>query len=196
VKHGAIGGRRLLEATRSLLQQFPIARRRTNCGDPAYSGALSDLIIDQVAFKARIVSGDQSEKTDRTDSNSRKILNFGHTLGHALETVTRYRYFKHGEAVGYGVVFAALLSKKLGLLDSNDLDLLNDVVRLVGRLPDIRRIKPDSIIESFGSDKKNIAGNLQWILLEGIGRPAIVSAENIPDGCIRDCLGQLIQMEV
>jgi 3-dehydroquinate synthetase len=71
--------------------------------------------------------------------------------------------------------------------------LLNDVLRLVGKLPDIGMIKPDSVIESFGSDKKNIAGNLQWILLEGIGRPSIVSGEKIPERHIRACLSQLIQ---
>ena len=71
-------------------------------------------------------------KTQRP--KSRKILNFGHTLAHALEKVTDYKYFKHGEAVGYGILFAAELSKSLAFCDEKDVKLLNDVVHRAGSL--------------------------------------------------------------
>ena len=63
---------------------------------------LVKLIAAQCAFKAKIVAGDEREAFERADARSRRILNFGHTIGHALETVTRYRRFRHGEAVGGG----------------------------------------------------------------------------------------------
>ena len=75
-----------------------------------------DLIAAHVAFKAKIVAGDERESSGERTPRSRKILNFGHTLAHALEKVTNYRYFKHGEAVGYGIIFAADLSKSLDFM--------------------------------------------------------------------------------
>ena len=80
--------------------------------------------------------------TGRRDHRSRRILNFGHTIGHALEAVTSYRRFRHGEAVGHGMLVAGELSKNLGLLDQSELELLRQAVSSCGPLPsanDIRR---------------------------------------------------------
>ena len=66
----------------------------------------ADLIAEHCGFKARIVAGDERESTSRSDAKSRRILNFGHTTAHALEAVTNYRTFRHGEAVGYGMLVA------------------------------------------------------------------------------------------
>ncbi|MEJ7617103.1 MAG: hypothetical protein WKF30_09125 [Pyrinomonadaceae bacterium] len=83
------------------------------------SAELIALIAAQCAFKAAIVAGDEREDLGRVDARSRKILNFGHTIGHALENVTNYRRFRHGEAVGYGVLAAGELSLGLGLLTAS-----------------------------------------------------------------------------
>jgi 3-dehydroquinate synthase len=138
------------------------------------------LIADQVAFKASVVRQDETETTGRMDAKSRKILNFGHTFGHALEKVTNYRRFRHGEAVGYGMLVAGELSKNLDLLSQNELKSLNDVLRRAGRLPSVAGIDPESTFEALKFDKKVSGGKLNWILLNRIGKPVIISESDIP----------------
>jgi 3-dehydroquinate synthase len=178
VKQGAISGAKLFNKTSKFLEN----------NDIADMDELSELIQDQIAFKAKIVAGDEQESVSRTDPKSRKILNFGHTLAHALEKVTNYRYFKHGEAVGWGILFAAHLSKILDILDQHELKLLCDVVHRTGTLPEINKIDPQKIIEAFRFDKKVIGEQPQWILLNGIGKPVIVPGTDIPKSAIRQAL--------
>jgi 3-dehydroquinate synthase len=172
IKHGALSGAKLLKATSDHLAG----------GHSAVDSieGFEKLIHDQVSFKASIVRQDETEETGRTDAGSRKILNFGHTFGHALERVTNYRRLRHGEAVGYGVLVAAELSKNLDLLPRDELNLLYDVVHRAGALPRISDIEPVEIFKAFKLDKKMSAGNLQWILLNGIGKPVIVPENVIP----------------
>lgn len=182
VKQAAIAGPKLFDRTAKVLKSNHLG------GD-----GLSELIREQIAFKASIVAGDENEDVNRTDAGSRKILNFGHTLGHALEKVTNYRYFKHGEAVGWGILFAAKLSKKLEILHQHELKLLCDVVRMVGPLPAIDNIDPQKIVEAFQFDKKVVGRRPQWILLEGIGKPVIVPGDQIPISAIKQTLRTLSQ---
>jgi 3-dehydroquinate synthase len=120
-------------------------------------------------------------------------LNFGHTFGHALEKVTKYRRFKHGEAVGHGIIFAAELSKKLELLSADEVKSLNGVVHSTGQLPTLHGIDPSEVFEAFKFDKKVIGKSLQWILLKGIGKPVIVSGDSIPDRVLKDTLRTVIK---
>ena len=182
VKQAAISGPTLFDKTAKLLSHKDIE-----------ADEFSGLIKDQIAFKASIVAGDETEDISRTDPKSRKILNFGHTLGHALEKVTNYRYFKHGEAVGWGILFAAHLSKKLDIFDQHELKLLCDVVRMAGRLPAIGNIDPQKIVEAFQFDKKVVGRQPQWILLEGIGKPVVVPGSQIPISAIRQSLRAISQ---
>ena len=184
VKQAVLAGGRLFETT----ERF-ISRGVFNGGPDA--AELTGLVADQISFKASIVAGDEFEDPDRRDPGSRKILNFGHTLAHALEKATGYRYFKHGEAVGWGILFAAELSKMLEMLDQNELNLLNDVMRRVGTLPAIDGIDPQKIIEAFRYDKKNIRNELQWVLLERIGKPVIVPAGDVPESAIKNALSHI-----
>jgi 3-dehydroquinate synthase len=179
VKQGAISGHKLLRKTADLLEDYPVGAFKNYFTADKFLSSLEDLIHAQVAFKASIVKQDETEQIDRTDAGSRKILNFGHTLAHALEKVTGYKYFKHGEAVGYGIIFAAELSKRLELLSQNELNLLNDVMRRVGKLPDVGNIDVKEIFEAFKFDKKSTGKSLQWILLKAIGEPAILSDKDI-----------------
>jgi 3-dehydroquinate synthase len=167
IKHAALSGRNLLNQTASYLDS------------PSEKG-LVELIKLNIAFKAEVVRGDEIESAERTDGRSRKILNFGHTLAHSLEKVTGYRYFRHGEAVGYGILFAAELSKALDLIRPSDVELLNGVVHRVGRLPSLANIDPKKVFEAFQFDKKNVSGRLQMVLLRGIGRPVIVDQAGLP----------------
>lgn len=181
VKQGAIGGKRLFKQTRKFVE--------SGHSEPE----LTELIAAQIKFKAKIVAGDEHESAERTDAASRKILNFGHTFAHALEKATDYKYLKHGEAVGWGIIFAAELSKKLELLQSDEVKLLNDVVHRAGKLPPMDKIDPAAIFDSFKFDKKVVNNSLQWILLEGIGKPVITSDENIPRKVIKQTVDEIIR---
>lgn len=193
IKQGAIAGKALLKKTDELLDRYPPEEFNQHFADREFAGRLSELLAGQVAFKAKIVQGDERESPDNTGSTSRKILNFGHTLAHSLEKVTSYRYLKHGEAVGYGIMFAAELSKKLELLDQNDVKLLNGVMHRVGVLPTLRGIDPARVVETFKYDKKLVNDSLQWILLKGIGNPVIVPNKDIPQSVLRTTIEEILE---
>ena len=132
-----------------------------------------------------IVANDERESTSRTDTKSRRVLNFGHTTAHALETITNYRYFRHGEAVGYGMLVAGELSRNLGLIDSGELESLRNAVRLCGRLPRADHLDTNQITGALKHDKKSVGGQINWVLLEGIGRPRIVEGRLISAKSLR-----------
>jgi 3-dehydroquinate synthase len=193
VKHGAIANRRLFDQTADFLKNYSLKKFKNHFSSDTFLTKLENLLAAQVAFKAEIVMNDEREAADRTDAKSRKILNFGHTLGHALEKVTGYKYFKHGEAVGYGILFAAELSKMLEILDVNELKLLNDVFQHVGRLPDTKNIEIEKVVQAFSFDKKNIGQALQWILLKRIGEPVILSNTEISQKSLKESLKKILQ---
>jgi 3-dehydroquinate synthase len=187
VKQGAAGDRDLFDSTVQLLR---------GAGGPlqaASNNGVDRLIAKQCAFKARIVEGDEREAADRTDSESRRILNFGHTSAHALETVTGYRRFRHGEAVGLGMLVAGEISKGLGLLDPSELELLQEAVRSCGRLPPADDLDRARIIQLISQDKKSVGGKIKWILLSRIGRAAIVDGREIPATLLRASLQTAFQ---
>ncbi len=180
VKQGAIGSKKLFERTAGTLEYLGGKRLAAALTDERFGQDLVSLLAEQVSFKARIVAGDERESVSKMGARSRKVLNFGHTLGHALEKVTKYRYFKHGEAVGHGVCFAASLSKNLGLLAQDEVKLLYDVVHRAGPLPPIGKIDPRDVFATFKYDKKLVNNTLHWILLEKIGKPVIVPHSRVP----------------
>ena len=193
VKHGAISGKALLKRTNNFLTAYPLSDFPLHFNISNFRSEISDLIAANVEFKARIVAGDERESAKRIDGKSRKILNFGHTLAHALEKVTDYKYFRHGEAVGYGILFAAQLSKSLALFDEKDVELLNDVVHRVGPLGPLANIDGKEVFEAFKFDKKHLAGSLQMILLKGLGKPVIVAEKDIPRVLMQKTLKELLQ---
>lgn len=193
VKQGAISDRNLFDQTASFLENYSPNQFKKYFSNSEFISELENLIFKQILFKAEIVSQDAAENTARTDAKSRKILNFGHTLAHALEKATGYKYFKHGEAVGYGIIFAAELSKKLDIFDENELNLLNDVVADVGQLPKLDNIKPEQLIENFAFDKKAIGKSLQWVLIERIGKPKIIENRDIPKSAIESTLKKILK---
>ena len=193
IKHGAIAGKPLLKRTDQLLEKYQIDEFAEHLDDRSFRSEISNLIASNVEFKAKIVASDEFESAEKTDARSRKILNFGHTLAHALEKVTNYGYFKHGEAVGYGILFAAELSKSLALCDEKVVKLLYDVVHRVGTLPTLNNIDTTEVIEAFRFDKKNLSGSLQMVLLKGIGRPVIVGQQDIPQKAVQTVLKNFLQ---
>ena len=180
VKQGAIGGLRLFNQTKQSV--------KLSLEDKKSQTQVSGTIAAHCRFKASVVAGDERESVERKDARSRKILNFGHTTAHALEKVTNYRRFRHGEAVGYGVLVAGEISKSLGMLPFDELESLREAVRLCGPLPPADDLAPDQILKAMASDKKSVAGAPRWILLERIGEPQIVHGNDIPSRIIRSSL--------
>ncbi len=182
IKQGAAGDRHLFDETFSFLT----FHHPENAA--AHGRRLERLIAAQVAFKASIVAGDEREDVTRDDHCSRRILNFGHTTAHALEAITGYRRFRHGEAVGQGMLVAGEISKRLGLLAPSELELLRHAVGYCGRLPRADDLDEDEILNRISRDKKMIGGHLKWVLLEHIGRARIVDGREVGQKLLRASL--------
>jgi len=127
-------------------------------------GALEFVIPRCIGIKAKIVSKDERE------SGLRQVLNFGHTLGHALETATGYKKFLHGEAVGYGMIFATLLALAVGKFDVKDAARIVTLILSVGPLPRMPSLSESHLRSLLLSDKKVYSGEVGWVLPSVIGK--------------------------
>jgi 3-dehydroquinate synthase len=125
--------------------------------------ALGFLIPRNVEIKARVVSRDERE------SGPREILNFGHTFAHALESVTKYRRYRHGEAVAWGMIAAAFLGHELGLTRADDVSRIVALIRRLGPLPPWPGVPATALLRAMRSDKKTRAGILRFVLSPRIG---------------------------
>ena len=135
--------------------------------------ALAPLIEASVRIKARIVAADERE------GGQRAFLNFGHTVGHALEAATQYARFTHGEAVALGLRGALFLSHARGLLPPQDAARALALVLRLRVEPD-RRLESDQLtatMEAMARDKKALAGQVRFVLLEGLGKPKLHQVE-------------------
>jgi 3-dehydroquinate synthase len=156
IKHAAIADARLFAW---LEENFDRVLRRD-------AAALAYLIPRNVAIKARVVSRDERER------GLREILNFGHTFAHALESLTKYRRYQHGEAVAWGMMAAALLGHEAGITRARDVERIVALVRRMGPLPAWARVTPAQMIESMRADKKARGGKLRFVLTPRIGKAA------------------------
>jgi len=129
------------------------------------SRVLEKVVTTSAALKVEVVQKDEKE------SDLRRILNFGHTFGHALE---RELKVLHGEAVATGMVMAARLSHALGYLSSADADLIHQLVTAAG-LPGNLMTDPDAIFENIRKDKKKQGDAIHFVLLEGLGNAQVKS---------------------
>ena len=139
-----------------------------NC-DP---NALKQVVSASVAMKAEVVGIDERE------AGLRMILNFGHTLGHAIEAVTGYKKLLHGEAITWGMLAALHVSRSRNLLPEKDATRIDRLIRAYGPLPRFRARIPD-LLGAAGRDKKNKAGTRRFILTPGIGKAIVV--EDVTD---------------
>ena len=132
------------------------------------AAALTPIIAESCRIKADVVA------TDEREAGPRRILNFGHTAGHALESVTKYRRYRHGEAVAYGMLVAAELARGRGALAETDRQALADVIASLGPLPPIADLSTSHILEAMKHDKKMVAGRLHFVLPTTVGATTIV----------------------
>jgi 3-dehydroquinate synthase len=124
---------------------------------------VEDLIHRSLRIKARVVSADEKE------GNLRRILNFGHTIGHAIEAASHYRSILHGEAVGYGMIGAARIASRLDLLEESECRRIEAAVGSIGHLPSIAKLSLDDMLDAMRHDKKVRDGRLHFILPESVG---------------------------
>jgi 3-dehydroquinate synthase len=129
--------------------------------------ALEKVIAASIRMKAGVVNLDERE------SGLRMILNFGHTVGHALEQATQYKLLLHGEAVGWGMVAALYLALQRGAISQSQFDRLEKLVHLYGPLPALK-LRAPKVIAATGGDKKNVGGVRRFVLPVGIGDAGVV----------------------
>jgi 3-dehydroquinate synthase len=131
------------------------------------SADLAEVIRRCCAAKARVVEADEFE---RAAEGGRALLNLGHTFGHAIEQVTGYGAYLHGEAVAVGLAAAARLSRELGLIGASDVGRIDAVLTAHGLPTRLRAPLPwTALREAMGRDKKVRAGRLRFVVLESFG---------------------------
>jgi len=138
--------------------------------------ATVELIERSVQVKADIVAADLYEDVGGLGSRkiSREVLNYGHTFGHAIERVERYRW-RHGAAISVGMVYVAELARLAGRLSDDDADLHRDILGSVGLPTTYRAGRWGDLHEAMKMDKKTRGETLRFIVLDGIARPALLS---------------------
>jgi 3-dehydroquinate synthase len=159
-----------------------IARDRTAifAKDP---DVLMAVVTESCRIKADVVAADERE------AGPRRILNFGHTAGHALEAVTKYRRYRHGEAVAFGMLVAAELAVDRGALTPRDRAALSELIAALGPLPPIADIRVDHMLDAMRHDKKMVAGRLHFVLPTAVGATVIV--DDVTEKEMRRALGRV-----
>lgn len=133
---------------------------------PLDASALEKIVLETARIKAEIVEKDEK------DSGLRGILNYGHTIGHAVETVSNFQ-LQHGQAVAIGMVVAARISSRMGFLDGDDALSLKDVIRRAGLPTEMPDLKVEDIIQAMKHDKKVQEDKIRFVLLKSIGEAFI-----------------------
>jgi len=146
---------------------------------------LEQLIGDCIRVKAEVVSRDERE------SGERRILNFGHTIGHALEAETGYKSLLHGEAVGWGMIAAASIGEETGATGKGTAQRIREMVVAYGPLPKFK-VKPGRIFKRLMSDKKTIGGTPHFVLARSVGEVTI--ANDVPKRAILNAVEELNQL--
>jgi 3-dehydroquinate synthase len=152
-----------------------VARIRARDAD-----ALVHAVLESCRIKAQVVAADEREAGERA------LLNFGHTFGHAIETGVGYGEWLHGEAVAAGMVLAAKLSQRLGLIPGADVERLSVLLQLAGLPVEAPRLGVERYLALMSRDKKVVAGSIRFVLLRAIGN-AFVTAD-VPDAALRAVL--------
>jgi 3-dehydroquinate synthase len=130
---------------------------------------LERIIAAALRIKAEVVTADERE------SGLRRILNFGHTFGHALEAETKYERFLHGEAVAWGMRAATILAERTNHVAAGEAAAIQEVIQRYGPIPPLEGIRPRNIAARLRSDKKTIQGKVHFVLPVKIGDVTVVS---------------------
>lgn len=194
----------------SLLRSLPLRQRRSGLAEVIKYGVIADrtlfeflethltaclrlelravrvMVERSCRIKAKVVSRDERETGGR-----RTHLNFGHTLGHALEAATGYRRWTHGEAIAIGMCGAACLGVDVGLFPEADFDRLVRLIRAAGLPTEAKGVSPPAVMRALRYDKKFIHGRPRWVLPKRIG--AVEVREDVPEAVVRRMLSCFVR---
>jgi len=173
VKYGMIASRDL----------FDRVARDTKAIFAREPGVLLPAIVESCRIKADVVSQDERE------SGPRRTLNYGHTVGHALEAVTRYRRFRHGEAIAYGMLAAADLAVARGALAERERQTLTGLITQLGPLPPVVDLSIEEVMEAVRRDKKVVDGRLHFVIAIQIG--AAMTIDDVTEDELKAVLERL-----
>ena len=170
IKYGMI-------ASRDLFERLARQTKAIMAKEPA---VLVPAIEESCRIKADVVTKDERE------SGLRRTLNYGHTVGHALEAVTKYRRFRHGEAIAIGMLAAADLATARGALAGSDRDALASVIAALGPLPSVADLPIADVLEAIRRDKKVVNGRLHFVIAIEIG--ATMTIDDVSEDELRGVL--------
>ena len=173
LKHSIIGEERLLTI---LLENDLNSLKKTN--------NIEDIVYLSVLFKGKVVQEDEKE------SGRRAILNFGHTVGHAIESFFEYKGITHGEAVAFGLLIESEISRRIGWLTDSEKEVISDLIKKYGLIYNKYKINSEDIIKHMKYDKKNIAGKINFVLLKGLNNP--VYNQNIDIDLLKEIIRSTI----
>ena len=175
IKHGLILDSRLLDKFESMAKQM-----NTLEGEEPVNA-----IRRSVAIKGQVISSVEFET-----GNQRVLLNYGHTIGHAIETVTGYETFLHGEAVAIGMTVAAGIAHRIGLIKSDLVDRQKHILESFNLPTTAHNMDVNALISATKSDKKSRGGTIRWVRLEGPGKAT--TRENVPDAVVLESLASIL----
>src|SRR5213593_946151 len=140
--------------------------------------AIGRIVARCAAIKADVVMSDEKE------SDLRRILNFGHTVGHGLEAAAGYKRIKHGEAVGYGMIAAARIGRTLEKIADRDVRRIENTIASIGRLPPLNGISSKEVLAAIQHDKKVRNGAIHFVLPRAIGQVEVTP--DVPFEVVRE----------
>jgi len=174
LKHGFIADGMYLAQVQSLSEHALSA-------DPA---ALGEIVAGSCRIKAAVV------KADEREAGLRATLNFGHTIGHAIEKVGGYRRYRHGEAVAIGMVGAAMVGARMGVCDGSVVDHVRAAMGRVGLPTAAPGLDADELLQAISHDKKTERGRVRWVLPIDVGKVTVTP--EVPQRTVVRVLRELV----
>jgi 3-dehydroquinate synthase len=153
---------------------------------------LQKRALEYVVNRCAQIKSGIIQRDEREEKGLRTILNFGHTLGHAIEAAGNYQKYNHGEGIALGMVLASQISKELGLISENARSRIENLIKSAGLPVFIKDLSLKKIIEAYYRDKKFIGEINRFVLIRGIGRTVI--KQNVPLSIIKDSLASRLNL--
>ncbi len=171
IKYGLLGDKAFFEFLENLDE--PLSASHSEIGN---------VIAYCCKMKASVVSNDEREMSK---TGGRALLNLGHTFAHAVENTAGYGHYLHGEAVGLGLLLAARMSEKLGMMGAKEVSRIEKILEIYDLPTKLRKpISVDSLIDASRRDKKTMSGKSRYVLMDGIGAGVVV--KDIDENLVRE----------
>jgi len=178
IKYGVIGDPALFESLEAHAQSLPPAGLASR--EAVGPKVLREILEKSAASKARVVAADERE------GGLRAVLNYGHTLGHVVETLTGYTTYLHGEAVGLGMLMAGTIARRMNLWDADAEARQRALVAAAGLPLTLPPLDPEAVLNTLQSDKKVRNGLVRFVLPTAIGK--VVVRDDVDAGTILEAL--------